>query len=185
MRKYALIVIFGVVIGGVSLSAYGVARDLLFGNERSSYRTLEPDVYYPTFFKRYVVEREHGAAWLRIPTEVALAYVGYTRVCPSQEINPLLAEAGRIVLLIRRVCPYSVSPLKEFRIDLVERDGFWEIEWAGLRYKCAVNQNPVGAYLVNHNPFQPGRAGWAQMLNREMRQFAGSLNPWSFECPPR
>ena len=184
MKKYALHVILATLSGAVALSGWYAAYHLGPRHGRNGYRTLEADVYHPTFFKRYALARAQRAAWVKSAPAIALAYVGRTRVCPDQQIESRAVDEAQAIFIITRACPYSVATVKEYRIDLVQHDGFWEIEWAGMRFKCAVNQSPVGAYVINHNPFQTGRAPRVFALNQGVRWLANSLNPWSLECPP-
>ena len=182
MKKYALCLLF-MTVGVASLGGLRVASAFAVRDVRGDYRTLEPDVYHPTFFARYAIARQHEAGWLRSAALVAVRYVGSTRVCPTQQILQLAEDEGRMTFVITRSCPYSVATVKQYRIELVEQGGFWEIEWAGLRVKCATNQSRVGAFLITHNPFQVSNVPWASSLNNAVRSFAKSLNPWLPECP--
>jgi hypothetical protein len=182
MKKYALHLLV-IAVGVASLGGFRVAYAFAVRDARSDYRVLEPDLYHPTFFTRYAIARQHGASWLRSAAMVAFRYVGYTRVCPTQQILRLVEGKDRMTFVITRSCPYSAATVKEFRVELVERDGFWEIEWAGLRLKCATNQSRIGAYMIAHNPFQASNAPWASSMNNAVRSFAKSLNPWLPECP--
>ncbi len=182
MKKYALYLLF-IVVGAASLGGWRAAYAFAGQNAHSGYRMLEPDVYHPTFFTRYAIARQHKAGWLRSAAAVAIRYMGYTQVCPTQQIFQLAEGEGRITFVITRSCPYSVATVKQYRIELVEQDGFWKIAWVGLRLKCAANQNRVGAFLITHNPFQASNAPWASSLKDAVRSFAKSLNPWLPECP--
>ena len=73
-----------------------VAGRLLYP-ARSDYRTLERNVYFPTFFLRAAEARQQGAAWARNARAVALAYVGTTRECNTQTVRERSAGADRVV----------------------------------------------------------------------------------------
>jgi hypothetical protein len=182
VRKPAFYLALIGVIGVGGPLGWQVARVLAAPDDRSTYRALDPNVYYPNFFKQFAQARTRGAAWVLVPPEMALAYVGRTRVCPDQQISSLPVEDGRKVFIITRTCPYSRMVVRQYRLEMIERDGAGEIEWAGMRLKCAVNQSPVGAYLVNHNPFA-ARFAWAMPINKVVRSFANTLNLWMPECP--
>ena len=183
MRRYALIVMMVIVGGAVGLIGLRVARDLLPSYDRQTYRPLEADVYHPTFFARFAAARQQKAAWLRSAPTVTLRYLGYTRTCPTQQMRLLTATPGRVTLIVTRLCPYSsLATVKEYRVDLVQRDGVWEIEWAGMRLKCTVNHSPMGAYLLGHNPFWSWKIHWVLLVNNAVRNLSNALNPWLPEC---
>jgi hypothetical protein len=183
LRKRALLFALALLLGLGSLGAGRMMYRGAGGDVRDNYRELETDVYFPTFFIRYAQERDHHAEWLKNATVVALTYVGRTRVCPTQQISGVSATGDRIVFLITRSCPYSVALVKQFRIEMVRRDGNWEIEWAGMRLKCAVNQSRLGAYLIGHNPFRAWREPWDSAWRNFAVPLANSLNPWMTQCP--
>jgi hypothetical protein len=156
-----------------------VAGRLLYP-ARSDYRTLERNVYFPTFFVRAAEARRQGAAWARDARAVALAYVGTTRECTTQEVRERSVAVDRVVFTITRKCPYRAAPVKQFRLDLVRQAGFWEIEWAGLREKCASSQNPVGAYLIQHTT--PRSYGWVLPAHKALKSSSELIEPWKQAC---
>ncbi len=179
MRRYAGLVLSSVVFIAAGLCLLLVAGRLLYP-ARSDYRTLERNVYFPTFFLRAAEARQQRAAWARDAEAVALAYVGTTRECNTQEVGQRSAGVDRMVFTITRNCPYRAAPVKQFRVDLVRRDGFWEIEWAGLREKCASSQNRLGAYLIQHTT--PQSYGWVLPVYKVLKSSSGLTDPWKQAC---
>jgi len=53
MRRYALVVIVVFVGGAAGLIGPRVMRGLLLSYDWNTYRTLDADVYHPTFFTRF------------------------------------------------------------------------------------------------------------------------------------
>ena len=53
MRRYALVVIVVFVGGATGLMGWRVVRDLVPSYDWITYRTLDADVYDPTFFTRF------------------------------------------------------------------------------------------------------------------------------------
>lgn len=157
----------------------------VFGDAHRGYRALAPEVFHPTFFARHAAARERGAAWVRNADAVAREYVGWSRLCPEQAWRALSVEPERVIIAVERRCPYSAysaATRLEFRLELERSGAIWEVRWAGLRQKCGVNRHPLGAFLLQHNPFRGVAAVWAAPLRLAVDNLANSLNPWMAEC---
>ena len=179
MNKHARLILLSAVILPAGLCLLLVAGRLLYP-PRTAYQTLERNVYFPSFFPRLADARREGAGWVKNARTVALAYVATARGCDTESVREHSAGADRTVFTITRVCPYRVAPIKQFRIDLVRRDGFWEIEWAGLRLKCAANQNRLGAFLIEHTTSQS--YGWVLPVFNVLKSSSGIIDRWTASC---
>lgn len=178
MRRLAFVAI--VVLLG--LGALGLAFRWRLRGNRYGYRTLATDLFHPTFFPRYAAARQERAGWVRSAPDVALTYVGWSRLCRDQQVSHIPAPEGQAIIVVTQTCPYTPTPVRQYRVELVWRADAWEIEWAGMRLKCAVNKSPLGAYLIKHNPFSNGRLPWLQPLDHAFLSMAASLNPWLPVC---
>ena len=151
--------------------------------ERDKYRTLDPQVYHPTFFADYQSARARKDPWVRSAPAIGLEYIGQTRVCPVQRVVGAARLASTMTLVVERVCPYSnLATLQQFRIELVEEDGVWQMVWAGVRYKCATNRSAMAVMLMRYSPVWTSPAHWAAPLNSATKFIADGLNPWLWNC---
>lgn len=181
-RRPAWLALAGGALGLLLLAGAAAAG---LGDARRGYRALAPEVFHPTFFARHAAAREQGADWVRSADAVAREYVGRSRLCPEQAWRALNAEPERVVIAVERRCPYSAysaATRLEFRVELERSGGVWEVRWAGLRQKCGVNRHPLGAVLLQHNPFRRAAAAWAAPLRAAVDNLANTLNPWMTEC---
>lgn len=184
MKRYALVGSVLIMVVGVGLGAIYVARSLTPSYRRETFRQLDNNVFHPSFFSRFAFAREHGMAWISHPYAVALDYVGRTRNCPTQQMEVLSSEQYQMVMIITRECPYSnLATTRQFRVDLTLRDGAWEIVWAGMRLKCALNQNELAVFMLRHNPARRIQASWAKPVREAIDSLSDALNPWLTECP--
>jgi hypothetical protein len=151
--------------------------------DRETFRVLAADVFHPTFYLRFAAAREAQQEWVASPGAVAAEFIGRARNCPEQRQEVLSSTDDAMVVLITRLCPYSrLATQRQFRVDLARRGHVWEIEWAGQRYKCAVNRSGLAVLLITHSPFRGAQAPWARSVTGAIDTLSDSLNSWVTDC---
>jgi hypothetical protein len=133
--RWALVLVVIVVIGGWLIynairfperSAY-LAYDLASAKWQREY-----DMHYR---RALSAAEEQGAT----PKLMALSAAGYPNDdnIPPESITNVDSELGRLIFVISSgpAMDDSIS-LIEWRVDLIQQDGHWQIEWAGERWVC-------------------------------------------------
>jgi hypothetical protein len=73
------------------------------------------------------------------PKLVALSAAGYPNDdnIPPESVATFESEPGRLIFVIASgpAMDDSIS-LVEWRVDLIQQDGRWQVEWAGRRWVC-------------------------------------------------
>ncbi len=73
------------------------------------------------------------------PQLMALSAAGYPNDdnIPPGSVNKFSPQPGQIVFIISSgpAMDDSIS-LSEWRVDLIQQDGHWQVEWAGERWVC-------------------------------------------------
>jgi hypothetical protein len=184
MLPRRLVVAVVLLAGMLSVAAAAAAGLSLGRNDRARYLPVRAGDYYPAFFTDHARGRVQQALWLTNPQSVALRYAGPTRLCPNSSLRILSQDDNRASYVLTNECGAGAVAVKQRRVDLVRVADFWEIEWAGVLYKCSRDTTNPGSYLMRYNPLRQLRANWAQPWNDIMRWAAIQLNPWQTSCPP-
>jgi hypothetical protein len=133
--RWVIIVLLIVVVGGWLI--YDANRS----PERSAYLAddltgAEWQREFDTHYRRALsVDEERGID----PKLVALSAAGYPNDdnIPPESVATFDSEPGRLIFVISSgpAMDDSIS-LVEWRIDLIQQDGRWQVEWAGHRWVC-------------------------------------------------
>jgi len=113
--------------------------------ERSNYNPKPSEWTWDRFCKRYHAAILNQEYWINSPVETAIRVAGYpsddywypdTVTAYYQKHSPFIVT---VVIFTTRLLNDSVSS-EEVRVDLVNVDGIWKIEWFGFRWLCSRDQ---------------------------------------------
>lgn len=170
-------------IGMLVSSLVIVTLWLIWQDDRASYLELPRGHYHPSFFLEYDLARRNHAGWLTDPYIVAQKYAGITNLCPVGTVQQLFAEPGRVIYIFTNKCWGGIFAARKYRVDLIETQGVWEIEWSGVQFKCSQNPSDPGSVLLTLNPLRKVRNPLGLGFNNGVKSLAFNLNPWHTQCP--
>jgi hypothetical protein len=170
------------VIGIIALLALAFGLWFFWHDDRAYYLELSRGRYNPSFFLEYDLARRNRAGWLGDPFLVAWKYAYPTNLCPDGSVRQLPAETGKAIYIFTNKCLTGIYAAKRYRVDLIEQDGVWDIEWSGALYKCTRGAGDVGTLLMANNPLRQYRNPMAGAINTIINDFAFALNSWRTLC---
>ena len=108
---------------------------------RTAYRPYDfaHDQWLSGFTKAYADARATQANWITAPRAVALRVAGY----PNEDgvepdtVTLFHDDLARVTVIIGKEGLHDDSvAAKEIRVDLIKEGQWWEVTWAGGRWRC-------------------------------------------------
>ena len=91
------------------------------------------------FNEQYATAREANETWTEDPEQVGLRFAGYPNIDGTSPdiVRVFHPEPGKVIVVVidMGLMDDSVEAIKT-RVDLVQEDEAWEVEWGGWQLRC-------------------------------------------------
>lgn len=123
---------------GPTATSIGIYSD---DEDRESYGVLyEPgNITYPKWDKVYQEAISLHATWLENPQDVALQflmaiYTGWP--ADGHKMYYLPTKPRKVIIILIQGAEGETIGISKWRVELVQQSNLWQVEWAGLAFKC-------------------------------------------------